>query len=1395
MVGTADQVAIDGTPTNGANPWIDGLVWGGAWSDSSGLATSGGPVTISWFAASGYDDYTGYEGAEWLISELLAVQEALSSWESVASIDFIEAEQESADVWFWNTDLVSSEGNYGWSEVPDGSWSEPLYTVFAWDDPSWAELQLGGYGFVTLIHEFGHLLGLAHPHDGGGLDDGNNFPGVTDDRGDFGDYDLNQGIFTTMSYNTGWVTQFPDHSDLSYGYEATPMAFDIAAIQAIYGANTTYASGANTYRLPTANATGTYWSCIWDTGGTDLVTNEGSSIACTIDLRAATLRGENGGGYISFASGVVGGFTIANGAVLENATGGDGDDVITGNSAANTLMGGSGNDTLDGGAGNDTLDGGVGTDTVVFDGLRSEFTLTVLSATDRSLIVSSSHEGADTVLNAEYLAFTDQTITTSNLFIINKAPTSAAATLSAKEDGTITISTKSFAFKDGDKGDSLQAVMISALPTNGVLKLNGNAVSLNQVISSADIKANLLVFSPNANFNGSDSLSFMVSDGKSFSSSPYALTFKVSAVNDAPVLVNPLLDQSAVEGQAFSFTIPSNTISDVDSGDTLTYKATLANNKALPKWLKFDTKTGVFSGTPADADSDTTLQIKIAATDKGRATVTDIFDLTVSGVNVAPVAKAIAKTVSAVEGKAINYSLPKGTITDGDKGDTLTFSSDNLPSWLTLDAVTGKLTGTPDYTAADAGPYLVNITGTDRAGLSATTTVNIAVSNTANVKGTQNADTLTAGNGSDNMTGLGGNDILNGGDGNDKLDGGLGDDTLTGGDGNDTLTGGKGADTFRFETALNGLTNVETITDFERGVDTLELSRSIFTKLRGDSDLTDNLCVTTSGILQDANDYLVFNPTTNTLSYDADGSGSGFATAFAVLKGATTLLASDLDVVSGNASQDAADHFVFLDLSGGNFIRIPTDINQIGSLEEYSKPFIPSEDFAIDPFETSPDYIVYPQSWNGGISLDFTPAGPLPESFVRGISIKDILLFDNPNWTNFNRLPQSSQDTLYDAFDQIAENLESLGVQHAYVTQWTAGAEASNDRFEIIDPNNSIFPISDSALDYLSQALGERGISLGTWSQIQFFDSEDGGYIPESTEENLSKWYDAYSIFVGERAAVFEAANISEWEISCDFCACGSMFDNIAGGSNRLQILRGTIDVIDTARESFSGSLTIASMFNSIFVEETESNSIERNLELELLSKIDGVHTSMYLNPSQELLDGITLSRMEDDALGLIEMFKQGFQNSIQHIEMLANHVDKVYVNIQIQSREDVIENPGYIEETGRTTGIADNSEFEFIGVDEGISIGASIQEQTVIDFSLQAVYFEAALQALSELDVEAEVTVIAGEYFVPAQLLPDQTFPNLAGSIRNKPTEYIVDQWFDVGSKHSDLLYHDMVL
>ena len=50
--------------------------------------------------------------------------------------------------------------------------------------------------------------------------------------------------------------------------------------------------------------------------------------------------------------------------IIENASGGSGNDTITGNGAANILAGNLGNDTLSGLAGNDTLTGGGGTDTM-----------------------------------------------------------------------------------------------------------------------------------------------------------------------------------------------------------------------------------------------------------------------------------------------------------------------------------------------------------------------------------------------------------------------------------------------------------------------------------------------------------------------------------------------------------------------------------------------------------------------------------------------------------------------------------------------------------------------------------------------------------------------------------------------------------------------------------------------------------------------------------------------------------------------------------------------------------------------------------------------------------------------------------------------------------------------
>ena len=238
------------------------------------------------------------------------------------------------------------------------------------DPAAGGNMDLGGLGLGVIMHEILHGLGLAHPHDDGGNDTGNNssiMEGVSSSS-DTGDFNLNQGIYTLMSYNDGFKTGpigTAGAANGAWGYAGGPMAFDIAVLQEKYGANTTHNSGADTYVLGDVNSTGAQWVSIWDTGSTDTMRYNGSKNA-TLDLRAATLQqAENGGGYVSAVAGIAGGYTIANGVVIENAIGGSGNDVIHGNTAENMLTGGNGNDTMTGYQGDDTIDGGNGNDVLV----------------------------------------------------------------------------------------------------------------------------------------------------------------------------------------------------------------------------------------------------------------------------------------------------------------------------------------------------------------------------------------------------------------------------------------------------------------------------------------------------------------------------------------------------------------------------------------------------------------------------------------------------------------------------------------------------------------------------------------------------------------------------------------------------------------------------------------------------------------------------------------------------------------------------------------------------------------------------------------------------------------------------------------------------------------------
>lgn len=338
------------------NVFLDAL----GFSTRNGYEMWGGG-TVTYALHPGERPADGAQTGTWTDGLSAAIEQALQDISAVSGLTFAEAGAgESADIDFW----AYSGRSLGYSYLIEGS------GVYVNGDIATPEgLAYGGYDYITVIHELLHNVGLDHPFDDA------KFPGVSNSS-DTGSFELNQNLYTVMSYNdisqndangartTGWGGD-------NYGYQVLG-TFDIAFLQAVYGVNTSHATGNDDYILPTENAPGTYFKAIWDAGGTDWIRNPGDGDS-VIDLRAATLDPDDGigaGGHLSRVEGIYGGFNIANGVVIENAEGGSGVDLIQGNDADNIIRGKKGNDELRGAKGADDLLGGNGADLLVGNGGR-----------------------------------------------------------------------------------------------------------------------------------------------------------------------------------------------------------------------------------------------------------------------------------------------------------------------------------------------------------------------------------------------------------------------------------------------------------------------------------------------------------------------------------------------------------------------------------------------------------------------------------------------------------------------------------------------------------------------------------------------------------------------------------------------------------------------------------------------------------------------------------------------------------------------------------------------------------------------------------------------------------------------------------------------------------------
>ncbi len=112
-----------------------------------------------------------------------------------------------------------------------------------------------------------------------------------------------------------------------------------------------------------------------------------------------------------------------------------------------------------------------------------------------------------------------------------------------------------------------------------------------------------------------------------------------------------------------------------------------------PSWLSVDSLTGAFSGTPANENVGDSVAVTVIVLDNGSPQGSDTLNtaITVLNVNDAPVIST-ASLDSATQDAAYSFSV---IAADQDSGDVLTYGITDGPAWLSVDSLTGDLSGTP----------------------------------------------------------------------------------------------------------------------------------------------------------------------------------------------------------------------------------------------------------------------------------------------------------------------------------------------------------------------------------------------------------------------------------------------------------------------------------------------------------------------------------------------------------------------------------------------------------------------------------------------------------------------------------------------------------------------------
>jgi hypothetical protein len=398
-----------------------------------------------------------------------------------------------------------------------------------------------------------------------------------------------------------------------------------------------------------------------------------------------------------------------------------------------------------------------------------------------------------------------------------------------------------------------------------------------------------------------------------------------------------------------------------------------------------------------------------------------------------------------------------------------------------------------------------------------------------------------------------------------------------------------------------------------------------------------------------------------------------------------------------------------------------------------------------DPCNLEFSQVHYPKEWMGKFSLPKVENAPLKKSFIRGMSLKDIMLHDNPAFI----LDKGCKGDIQLEFKKTIDRLKTLGVETINVSQWHYLSRHADNSWYVMKAEDSFGPMRDVELAILVKMAHNAGMKVMLYNQIQVM--IDGPnkpmYVPPNTKENYIKWFQAYNAFILDRAVAYQSMGVDGWELGCNSC----IFTNSGDWS---------ADAVKFFRQELTKNFNIVKQYYSgkLFM-YTNFLSYDYTKDF-FFQNIDYIVTGV---------GDVKLTEEQNKNL-TVASYKNLLKNHAyyQSAAWWASLGKPIMFEFGIQSRTDALTNPGYVEETGCT-----GSMYMF-----DVNTGGCIQKDVVVDFSLQAIVYQATLELINELPINNAI-IVPRDYWMTDVINPYTAYPNLASSIRNKPAESILKMWY----------------